>query len=171
MSDLTDIASLRVVARAGRAGAVLPVLVETVTEKASKDGKPFLEVQLVDARDRFVLRVWSDSGQYTAAQELATGACLKLEGEFTVHPQFGLEAKRWSFAPLSGAEKDEFLAGPADLRARQDEDYKCIESTVAALQDPRLRELGQSFLQKFGPRFRRTAAARFFHHARRGGLI
>ena len=29
MSDLTDIASLRVVARAGRAGAVLPVLVET----------------------------------------------------------------------------------------------------------------------------------------------
>ena len=112
MAELTDIASLRVAAREGRTRAVLPVLVETVTEKASKDGKPFLEIQLVDARDRFVLRVWSDNGQFTSAQELATGACLKLEGEFTVHPQFGLEAKRWSFAPLTGEVKEEFLAGP-----------------------------------------------------------
>lgn len=171
MSDLTDIASLRLAARAGRARAVLPVLVETVTEKASKDGKPFLEVQLVDARDRFVLRVWSDNGQFSAARELATGACLKLEGEFVVHAQFGLEAKGWSFAPLTVAEQEEFLAGPADLRARQEEDYKFLESAVAALRDPRLKGLGQAFLEKFGPRFRRSAAARFFHHARRGGLV
>jgi 3'-5' exoribonuclease len=171
MDDLTDIASLRTAARAGRTRAVLPVLVDTVAEKASKDGKPFLEIQLVDARDRFALRVWSDNGQYAAARELATGACLLLEGEFTVHPQFGLEAKRWSFAPLTGDAKDEFLAGPADLRARQEEDYKFIESEVAAMKDPRLKALGGTFLEKFGPRFRRTAAARFFHHARRGGLV
>ncbi|MEX1110308.1 MAG: HD domain-containing protein [Chthoniobacterales bacterium] len=171
MDDLTDIASLRTAARGGRARAVLPVLVETVAEKASKDGKPFLEIQLVDARDRFALRVWSDNGQYAAARELAAGACLKLEGEFTVHPQFGLEAKRWSFVPLTGDTKDEFLAGPADLRARQEEDYNFIESEVAAMKDPRLKALGGTFLEKFGPRFRRTAAARFFHHARRGGLV
>ena len=171
MSELTDIASLRVAAREGRTRAVLPVLVETVNEKASKDGKPFLEIQLVDARDRFVLRVWSDNGQFTSAQELATGACLKLEGEFTVHPQFGLEAKRWSFAPLTGEAKDEFLAGPADLRAKQEDDYKFIEAEIAAMKDPRLKALGASFLEKFGSRFRRTAAARFFHHARRGGLV
>ena len=171
MDDLTDIASLRTAARGGRTRAVLPVLVDTVAEKASKDGKPFLEVQLVDARDRFALRVWSDNGQYAAARELATGACLRLEGEFTVHPQFGLEAKRWSFAPLTGDAKDEVLAGPADLRARQEEDYQFIESEVAAMKDPRLKALGGTFLEKFGPRFRRTAAARFFHHARRGGLV
>ena len=171
MAESTDIASLRVAAREGRTQAVLPVLVETVTEKASKDGKPFLEIQLVDARDRFVLRVWSDNGQFASARELAAGACLKLEGEFTVHPQFGLEAKRWSFAPLTGDAKDEFLAGPADLRARQEEDYRFIEAEVAAMNDPRLKALGQTFLEKFGPRFRRTAAARFFHHARRGGLV
>lgn len=171
MAELTDIASLRVAAREGRTRAVLPVLVEAVTEKASKDGKPFLEIQLVDARDRFVLRVWSDNGQFTSAQELATGACLKLEGEFTVHPQFGLEAKRWSFAPLTGEAKEEFLAGPADLRAKQEADYDFIVAEVAAMKDPRLKALGETFLDKFGPRFRRTAAARFFHHARRGGLI
>jgi 3'-5' exoribonuclease len=171
MSEPTDITSLRLAARTGRTRAVLPVLVEAVNEKASKDGKPFLEVQLVDALDRFVLRVWSDNGQFAAAQELATGACLQLEGEFTVHPQFGLEAKRWSFGPLTGEAKDEFLAGPADLRARQEEDYQFIGSQVAAMKDPRLKALGETFLEKFGLRFRRTAAARFFHHARRGGLV
>ena len=171
MPDLTDIASLRVAAKDGRVHAVVPVVVDAVTEKASKDGKPFLEVQLVDARDRFVLRVWSDNGQFTAAQELAAGACLKLEGEFTVHPQFGLEAKRWSFDALTGEAKEEFLAGPADLRAKQEEDYKFISAEIAAMKDPRLKALGESFLEKFGPRFRRTAAARFFHHARRGGLV
>ena len=72
MPDLTDIASLRVAAKDGRVHAVVPVIVDAVTEKASKDGKPFLEIQLVDARDRFVLRVWSDNGQFTAAQALAT---------------------------------------------------------------------------------------------------
>jgi 3'-5' exoribonuclease len=171
MPEPTDIASLRVAAREGRTRAVLPVLVDAVTEKASKDGKPFLEIQLVDARDRFVLRVWSDNGQFATAQELATGACLQLEGEFTVHPQFGLEAKRWSFAPLTGAAKDEFLAGPADLRAKQEDDYRFIVGQIAATKDPRLKALGEQFLEKFGPRFRRTAAARFFHHARRGGLV
>lgn len=169
--DPSDIASVRAAAREGRLHAVLPVLVETLTEKASKDGKPFLEIQLVDARDRFILRVWSDNGQFAIARELAVGACLQLEGEFTVHPQFGLEAKRWSFAPLTGAAKDEFLAGPADLRAKQDEDYEAIGAAVAAMKDPRLKALGEVFLEKFGPRFRRTAAARFFHHARRGGLV
>ena len=50
--DLTDIASLRLAAKDGRIHAVVPVVVDAVTEKASKDGKPFLEIQLVDARDR-----------------------------------------------------------------------------------------------------------------------
>lgn len=171
MPEPTDISSLRVAAREGRVHAQLPVLLETVTEKASRDGKPFLELQLVDARDRFVVRAWSDGGQFDAVRSLAAGACLLLEGEFTVHPQFGLDAKRWSFAPLTGDAKDEFLAGPADLRAGQEEDYRFIESAVAAMKDPRLKSLGETFLEKFGPRFRRTAAARFFHHARRGGLV
>ncbi len=171
MAEMTDIATLRKSAQAGRVRAVLPVLVEAVNEKESKDGKPFVEIQLVDARDRFVLRVWSDNGQFAAAQELATGACLQLEGEFTVHPQFGLEAKRWSFSALTGEAKEEFLAGPADLREKQDEDYAFIAAEVEGLKDPRLKALGAAFLEKFGPRFRRTAAARFFHHARRGGLV
>lgn len=171
MGAPADITSLRAAARDAWIRAAIPVSVDAVVEKASKDGKPYLEVQLCDALDRFALRVWSDNGQYDAACSLAAGACLRLEGEFHVHPSFGLEARRWHFKPLEGSEKEEFLAGPPELRARQASDYEFIEVQVAGLQDPRLRALGAVFLEKFGPRFRRTAAARFFHHARRGGLV
>ncbi len=43
--------------------------------------------------------------------------------------------------------------------------------TTSALGDPRLRELCEAFLREFGERFRRTGAAREYHHARRGGLV
>ena len=42
---------------------------------------------------------------------------------------------------------------------------------VAAIGDPRLRLLGETFLADQGERFRRTAGARSYHHARRGGLV
>lgn len=171
MKEMTDIAALRTAGKDEWVRAVVPVAVEAVIEKASKDGKPYLEVQLCDALDRFVLRVWSDNGQYDAVQSLAKGACLRLEGEFHVHPSFGLEARRWSFDALTGSDKEAFLGGPPELRARQEEDYRYIAEQVAGWGDPRLRALGEAFLEKFGPRFRRTAAARFFHHARRGGLV
>lgn len=171
MGDTTDIAALRGAGREGWVRAAVPVVVQGVAEKASRDGKPFLEVQLCDARDRFVLRVWSDTAQFDAAQALAAGACLRLEGEFHVHPTFGLEARGWTFRVLEGAEKEEFLAGPADLRARQEEDFAHITAMAESLEEPRLKALAAVFLEKFGPRFRRTAAARFFHHARRGGLV
>ncbi|MCA1962866.1 MAG: HD domain-containing protein, partial [Prosthecobacter sp.] len=63
------------------------------------------------------------------------------------------------------------LAGDPAVVARQRTDYAEIESSVAAILDPRLRELCSLFLEKHGERFRRTAAAREHHHARRGGLV
>lgn len=171
METTTDIAALRGAGRESWVRAAVPVLVESVNEKASRDGKPFREVHLCDARDRFVLRVWSDSAQFDSAGALGTGECLRLEGEFHVHPTFGLEARGWTFRALADEEKEEFLAGPVDLRERQEKDNAHIEAVTESLQDPRLKALAAAFLEKFGPRLRRTAAARFFHHARRGGLV
>jgi 3'-5' exoribonuclease len=73
--------------------------------------------------------------------------------------------------PLTEQEKNELLQGPAELRARQAADWQYITKTVAAVVDPRLRALGDAFLKEWGERFRRTAAARNYHHARRGGLV
>ena len=57
------------------------------------------------------------------------------------------------------------------MKEKQDTDYGSIVSAVAGMGDPRLRALSERFLGVFGERFRRTAAARKNHHARRGGLV
>ena len=46
-----------------------------------------------------------------------------------------------------------------------------ILTGIAQLQDPRLQQLCEKFLNQYGSRFRRAAAARNNHHARRGGLL
>jgi len=73
--------------------------------------------------------------------------------------------------PLTDQEKNELLQGPADLRAKQAGDWDFILQTIQTIADPRLRALCEAFLKEWGDRFRRTAAARNYHHARRGGLV
>ena len=74
--------------------------------------------------------------------------------------------------PLSEQEKKELLEGPADLRAKQASDWEFIVADPLArsliLAFARCREM---FVSKWGDRFRRAAAARKYHHARRGGLV
>ncbi|HEV8184909.1 MAG TPA: HD domain-containing protein, partial [Chthoniobacterales bacterium] len=84
---------------------------------------------------------------------------------------FGLDAKRWKVRALTAGEIAELLQGPAELREKQAADWSYIEERVRALRDPRLRVLCEAFLAEWGERFRRTAGARSYHHARRGGLV
>jgi 3'-5' exoribonuclease len=72
---------------------------------------------------------------------------------------------------LTEQEKKELLQGPAELRAKQATDWDYIRQTCGGIVDPRLRALCEAFLNEWGDRFRRTAAARNYHHARRGGLV
>jgi len=72
---------------------------------------------------------------------------------------------------LDETESAEVLAGSGALREKQERDYEFIETTVAGMQDPRLAALCRRFLDQYGERFRRTGAARDYHHARRGGLV
>ncbi len=63
------------------------------------------------------------------------------------------------------------MGGATEIRERQEADFQFIAETVQSLVDPRLRILCEMFLVEHGDRFRRTAGARSFHHARRGGLV
>ncbi len=63
------------------------------------------------------------------------------------------------------------LGGPAGLREKQAADFAYIAARVPTIRDPRLRALAELFFQEYGERFRRAAAARTVHHARRGGLV
>ncbi len=145
--------------------------IDEVAIKRTKDQKPFLEILLRDRTAGFPLRVWSDHPSFGFCSELRTGDFVEVQGDFVVSATFGLEARNWSVRFLSAPEKADLLAGPPEVRERQSLDYAAIESFIASIRDPRLRELSLLFLREFGERLRRAAGARSYHHARRGGLV
>jgi len=147
------------------------VQVEAATPKLTREQKPYCELSLADACDRMTLRVWSDHPAYKACSEMTEESFIELAAEFHTHSQYGLEAQKWTVRPLTEREKRELLQGPADLRAKQKADSEFVAQTVKSIVDPRLRTLCEAFLNEWGERFRRTAAARNYHHARRGGLV
>jgi 3'-5' exoribonuclease len=171
--DLLPISALRQAAQNAqtRIEALVHAQVESVEEKQSRDSKPYWEVVLADAESRFTLRAWSDSPNFEVCAGLKAKVFLEIEGEFSLHPMFGLEAKRWACRELNAVEIEDLLSGPKALREKQVADFVFISETVSSLLDPRLKALAELFLHDFGDRFRRCAAARNYHHARRGGLV
>jgi 3'-5' exoribonuclease len=153
------------------APARVHVQVESAAAKTQREGKPYCELVLADACDRMKLRVWSDHPSYKTCSGLTPECFIELAGEFRQHHQFGLEADKWMVRPLSDQETKELLEGPADLRAKQATDWEFIVQSIDGILDPRLRALTQMFVNEWGDRFRRAAAARKYHHARRGGLV
>lgn len=155
----------------GRVEARFHSQVEAVTEKQTRDGKPFWEITVADAEAKLTLRAWSDSPVFALCAGLAAGVFLEIEGEFAQHPAFGVEARRWTCRELEPEEIELLLGGPGELQAKQAQDFEAIVALLATIADPRLHGVCALFLEEFGDRFRRTAAARTYHHARRGGLV
>ncbi len=170
--DLMTLREIRRLAQTGKpVSARVHVQVEAAAPKLTREQQPYCELALADACDRMRLRVWSDHPAYQTCSALTSEHFVELSGEFHHHQQYGLEARKWTMRPLKEQEKTELLQGPADLRARQKSDWEFILQTIRQLDDPRLRALCEAFLKEWGERFRRTAAARNYHHARRGGLV
>ena len=167
MLTLTEI---RRATQNGAASARVHVQVEGATPKLTREQQPYCELTLADACDRMTLRVWSDHPAYKTCSTLTSQDFIELTAEF-YQSQYGLDARKWMVRPLTEQEKNELLEGPADLRAKQAADWQCILETTGTLRDPRLRALCEAFLKEWGERFRRAAAARKYHHARRGGLV
>jgi 3'-5' exoribonuclease len=169
--DLMTLTEIRRAAQNGAVPARVHVQVESATPKLTREQQPYCELALADACDRMTLRVWSDHPAYKACSALTAESFIELSAEFHRHSQYGLEARKWTVRPLTDQEKNELLQGPADLRAKQAADWEFITQTIQTIADPRLRALCDAFLKDWGDRFRRTAAARNYHHARRGGLV
>ena len=169
--NLMTLSEIRRVAQSDPVTARVHIQVEAATPRLTREQREYCELTLADACDRMTLRVWSDHPAYKACSALTAEQFIELAGEFLQHPQFGLEARKWTVRPLVEQEKAELLQGPAELRQKQAADYDFITRTCAKIADPRLRMLCETFLSEWGDRFRRTAAARNYHHARRGGLV
>ncbi len=169
--QILSINAIKSLAVQGRTDACVHGQVEALNRKDTKDGKPFYELILADAEGKLTLRAWSDAPTFSACEQMQAGDFIEVFGEFAFSGAFGLDAKRWTCRPLTKEERDDLLAGPPELRAKQTADFEYITSELGQVRDPRLRAIGQLFLSDYGDRFRRTAAARFNHHARRGGLV
>ena len=168
--QLMTLSEIRRAAQNGPVTASVHVQVESATPKVTREQKPYCELGLADACDRMTLRVWSDHPSYKVCGELTSESFIEISGDFA-SSQFGLEAPKWTMRPLTPQEKNDLLQGPAELRAKQNVDWQFICETIAKITDPRLRALCDAFVKEFAERFRRTAAARKNHHARRGGLV
>ena len=168
--DLLTIRQTRSAAAASSCAATVHAQVERVQLKPTKSGSEYLELKLTDAGDHLVMRVWGDAPGFQSAHSLPAGAFIAVTGEWT-SSTYGLEPKQWTLRLLDEAERIALLGGPPEMRERQERDYAQITALTAAITDPRLRGLGQLFLEEYGERFRRTGAAREYHHARRGGLV
>jgi 3'-5' exoribonuclease len=169
--NLMTLSEIRRAAQSEPVEARVHVQVEAATPKLTREQQPYCELNLADACDRMTLRVWSDHPAYKSCSALKGEEFIELSGEFHSHSQYGLEARKWTLRPLTEQEKQQLLQGPAELRAKQTTDWEFVTKTVGSIADPRLRALCDAFLKEWGERFRRTAAARNYHHARRGGLV
>lgn len=150
--------------------AAIHAQLQSRATRSTKNGKPYLELALADATGHFALKIWSDSPHYQQADALDPGKVFRIAAKWT-QGSFGIEARDLDFTTPDERALDGFFAGDPVLRARQDHDYEAIRKLCAMIADPRLHALCQRFFDQHGDHFRRTAAARRNHHARRGGLV
>jgi 3'-5' exoribonuclease len=136
----------------------------------TKNGKPFIELEISDgtASERF--KVWNDANAYEDCEEFQSGDFIRIDARFRRN-QFGLNVEGLRLRFLQKDEITSLLAGTPERQAKLQGDWDLITTQIAAFQDPRLRLLCAKLLEQYGEKFRRAAAARDYHHARRGGLL
>lgn len=148
----------------------IDVQVQNIITKTTKGGKPYKEFILADGGGQLTLKLWENLPQFDEVSHLSEHAFLRLSGDWTQN-QYGIEGIRWQFRELNSQEASEFLAGDSATALTQQKDWNDILEMTGSIADPRLHGICQLFLKEFGDKFRRTAAARRNHHARRGGLV
>lgn len=138
--------------------------------KTTKGGKPYFDLVFADSTGSLSLKVWSDTSMHAEAEKLPLQSIVRLNGEWSQN-QFGMNGSDVNWTLLADEAIADFLAGDPAVRRKQEADYAEILRLCGEIADPRLKKLCDHFLETMGDRFRRTAAARKNHHARRGGLV
>lgn len=138
--------------------------------RTTKTGKPYLEVQLADVAGSVSLKIWDNLPCYGAFEAMAVGVGVAVHARWQ-NTAYGIEAQEPDVRSLSPEEEDTMLSGGKELQLRQAGDWDTIVHLVGSMRDARLAALSRALLSDYETRFRRAAAARGYHHARRGGLV
>lgn len=144
--------------------------VALVKEQVTRTGKPYFELEIVDHFSKEKFKIWADTAAYDFCEELEGGEVVHASGRFSRN-SFGLNVEDLQMRYLEKSELEEFFAGSPERQAALENDFNLLKETAAKMQDPRLKLLSETFLLQYGDRFQRAAAAKEFHHARRGGLL
>ncbi|MFT5467988.1 MAG: 3'-5' exoribonuclease [Verrucomicrobiales bacterium] len=169
--ELVSIRELRKRAEIAPAPFEIHAQIESASKKTARSGKPFIELKLADGEDAMVIRAWEEAPAYQQASNLNGGAFVRVVGGWFRNDPYGIEPQDWSVTELSEEEARQLLGGSEERRVKQDADFAEITAFIEEMSDPRLKGVCGAFLKQFGDRFRRTGAARNYHHARRGGLV
>lgn len=168
--DTLTISQLKQTASDAPIYADVDLQLQSRTIKTTKTNKPYLEIAFADSTGAFTLKLWEDRPLFAAARDWPDGVMLRVSGKWTQN-QYGLDGNDLSARVLNREERELFLTGDPEIQAKQHTDWQTITTLCSSITDPRLADLCQAFFQRFGEHFRRTAAARKNHHARRGGLV
>lgn len=145
--------------------------IESANTRETSQGKAFYEIRLNDGTDQLLWRVFDSHEVFSSCANLRRGQWLELGGQWLDTGKFGLEVRNAGYRMLSSEEIQVCLAGDEEIAEKQKRDFAAIQDHVEGMIDPRLKRLAQCFLETHAERFRRAAAARTYHHARRGGLV
>jgi 3'-5' exoribonuclease len=132
--------------------------------------KPYFDLSLADSTGTVKIKIWNNTDAFAFLQETRAGSFVELDGIFSRN-QYGVNVEAPSLRLLTQDEQEALLAGSETRRARLAGDWDLIRTTVTEMTEPRLRIVGNLALDKFEAKWKRAAAARSFHHARRGGLL
>lgn len=144
--------------------------IENILKKETKNGDPYFEILIVDDANSITLRVWFRDKIFKKAEKLEENEFISINGKWS-NGNFGIEVKEWTYKSLNDEEINALLLGSKDAQDKLNKQYDEIVEMIEGFKDLRLKDLSLLFLNKFCEKFKRTGAARDYHHARVGGLV
>lgn len=139
-------------------------------EQQARNGKPFLRVELADESERVSLNIFSGSPVFEYFSGAQPGECLELSGVFGPS-DYGPNVEGPAARKLKPTEEEEFFLGGEERRKQLEQRWQECLDAAKGMKDPRLRWISVRAFEKFPEKWKRAAAARRNHHARRGGLL
>lgn len=146
------------------------VQIEQLKSAQTQSNKPYYDLDLVDSTQKAKIKIWSDTQAFDYCSDSFSGDVCELEGSFFIN-QWGLNVSRPSMRRLGKDERRFFFAGSPERVKKNEEDWTFLVETFSDLKEKRLRAVTTLCLGSYEAKWRRAAAARSYHHARRGGLL
>jgi 3'-5' exoribonuclease len=148
----------------------IPLQVEAARSGTTAAGKPYYDLEVADATGRAKFKIWSDAPAFRFCERLQGGEFCELGGSFFSN-QYGLNVQKPELRLLEEDEVEALLAGSEEARRKREADWAYVRGVAEGMAEGRLRATVLRCLADHEAKWLRAAAARTYHHARRGGLL